>query len=486
MLKLKSGTDIRGTAVGENMQLTDEVIEKIAYGFYEYLKEKLGGDGFRIAVGNDSRISAERIKSAVIRVLNACGAEVTDCGLASTPAMFMVNIMTECDASVQITASHHPYDRNGIKFFTKDGGFEGEEITRVLEIAMSADSVATDTDKPVRKLDFMSMYAAMLRDKIKQGVNSANYEKPLEGFRFTVDAGNGAGGFFATDVLEPLGADITGSQFLEPDGMFPNHIPNPENETAMEFVCEAAKRNNADLGIIFDTDVDRAGCVTGDGEEINKNRLVALASVIALEGNEGGTIVTDSVTSTGLRKFIEDDLGGKHLRFRRGYRNVINKALELNAAGVNCPLAIETSGHAALRENYFLDDGAYLIVKIIIRLAKLRAEGRDLGDFFADFEDAAEEKERRLNLPEDNFREFGEKLIADFTEFVKDIPFITPEKENYEGYRVNFDGEHGSGWTMLRLSVHDPVLSVAMESSEKGGIAKMEETVNPFLDRYFG
>lgn len=484
LMKLKSGTDIRGTAVGDNMQLTDGAVEKITFGFYEYLKKKLGGDSFKIAVGHDSRISAERIKAAIIRVLNACGAVVTDCGLASTPAMFMVNVMTDCDASIQITASHHPYDRNGIKFFTKEGGFEGEEIAEVLTIASAQTTVATEI-RAVKTLDFMSMYSAMLRDKIKQGVNAEDFEKPLSGFHFVVDAGNGAGGFFANDVLAPLGADVSGSQFLEPDGMFPNHIPNPENETAMGFVCDAAVRNNADLGIIFDTDVDRAGCVTCDGAEINKNRLVALASYIALEGNEGGTVVTDSVTSTGLKKFIENNLGGKHLRFRRGYRNVINKAIELNKAGINSPLAIETSGHAALRENYFLDDGAYLIVKIIILLAKLRKEGRSLGDFFADFEDAAEEKERRFALPEDNFREYGENLIADFTEFVKTLDFVTPETENYEGYRVNFDENNGSGWTMLRLSVHDPVLSVAMESSVRGGIETMEKVVNPFLAKYF-
>jgi len=485
MLRLRSGTDIRGTAVGENMQLTDEVVERIAYGFAVYIKEKLGREDLSVAVGHDSRISAERIKAAVIRVLSACGISVTDCGLASTPAMFMVNVMTSCDASIQITASHHPYDRNGIKFFTKDGGFEGEEITKVLEIGSSVEKAPTDETKPAGKLDFMSMYSAMLREKIKEGVNAPDYEKPLAGFHFVVDAGNGAGGFFANDVLAPLGADVGGSQFLEPDGMFPNHIPNPENETAMGFVSRAATENKADLGIIFDTDVDRAGCVTCDGKEINRNRLVALASAIALEGNEGGTIVTDSVTSTGLKNFIENKLGGVHYRYRRGYRNVINKALELNEQGINCPLAMETSGHAALRENYFLDDGAYLIVKIIIQLAKLRNEGKSLDDLFEGFADAGAEKERRVALPEDNFREFGAALIADFTEYIKEYSFITPEEVNHEGYRVNFDADHGNGWTMLRMSVHDPVLSIAMESADAEGIAKMENWLASFMEKYF-
>ena len=83
-------------------------------------------------------------------------------------------------------------------------------------------------------------------------------DKPLEGLRIAVDAGNGAGGFYALDVLKPLGADITGSQFLEPDGNFPNHQPNPENKEAMESICRAVIENKADLGLIFDTDVSRS------------------------------------------------------------------------------------------------------------------------------------------------------------------------------------------------------------------------------------
>ena len=119
--------------------------------------------------------------------------------------------------------------------------------------------------------------------------------------------------------------DISGSQFLEPDGMFPNHIPNPENAAAMDSVRLATIRAKADLGVIFDTDVDRGGAVDAKGDELNRNRLVAVASAIALEGNEGGTIVTDSITSSGLKEYIEDTLGGHHHRFKRGYRNVITR-----------------------------------------------------------------------------------------------------------------------------------------------------------------
>ena len=485
LLSLKSGTDIRGTAVGENAALTDEAVRSITYGFLRYLSEKTGlaPAEMTVYIGNDSRISADRIKRAVCGVLCAAGVSVYDCGLASTPAMFMTTVKKDCTASVQITASHHPYDKNGLKFFTRAGGFEGDEIRTVLVYADAAGNVPCLAFPTLLYSNFMAEYAADLREMIKTAVNAEDYEQPLKGFRIAVDAGNGAGGFYER-VLASLGADTAGSRFLEPDGMFPNHIPNPENETAMSFICDAVKQNNADLGIIFDTDVDRAACVGADGSEINRNALIALAAIVALEGNPGGTIVTDSVTSDGLKEFIEQDLGGVHYRYKRGYKNVINKAIELNEQGINCPLAIETSGHAALRENYFLDDGAYLMTKLVILAAKLKGEGRTLAGLLSGLRRPAEALEKRYTIRLADFRPYGEKVIADLEEYCKQFGYLTPAPDNREGFRVAFDKDHGDGWLLLRLSVHDPVLPLNIESNSPGGAAKIEAFFDGFISRY--
>ena len=98
----------------------------------------------------------------------------------------------------------------------------------------------------------------------------------------------------------------------------------------------------------------------------------------------------------GLKDFIENTLGGKHYRYRRGYKNVIDKAVELNAKGINCPLAIETSGHAAMRENYFLDDGAYLCTKIIIKAAQLKKQGKELDELTAALKEPFEKQRDTL------------------------------------------------------------------------------------------
>lgn len=474
--KFKSGSDIRGYALGDEtnpLYMSDEMVMRSASAFAEWLKARTGKDDIFVSVGHDSRLSAERIKNAVIKALISNGVKVADCSLASTPAMFMTTVELGCDGAVQITASHHPKDRNGLKFFTRDGGLDGSDIADILKSAGEMQNPIGDKNGECTSCDFMSRYAEILRNMIINGVDDkADREHPLKGMKIVVDAGNGVGGFYAKDVLAPLGADISGSIYLDPDGNFPNHAPNPENAHAMECVSKATADVNADFGVIFDTDVDRAACVGKGGFEINRNRLVALASKIALASCPGGTIVTDSVTSDGLADFIAEN-GGKHLRFKRGYRNVINKQIELCANGIRCPLAMETSGHAAFAENYFLDDGAYLITKLIIEAAALSKQGTSLEELIGRLREAKEEKELRFRILCDDFRPEGEKVIGLFEQEAKNHIGWTAADNNHEGIRINADSSNGNGWFLIRLSVHDPIIVLNSESDDEGGIMKM-------------
>ena len=485
--QFKSGTDIRGVASegveGQPVNLTDDVVARMADGFVLWLSKKVSKapETLTISIGRDSRISGPHIVSICSERFKRCGATVLDCSLASTPSMFMTTVDLGCDGALQITASHHPFNRNGLKFFTREGGLEGSDIEEILEYAQNGESPAENSCGEIRKVDYMTDYAKGLCKKIKKEVNAEDYDHPLKGFKIVVDAGNGAGGFYADKVLSVLGADTTGSRYLEPDGMFPNHIPNPEDATAMASICEAVKEANADLGVIFDTDVDRGGAVDNKGNEINRNRLVAVAAAIALEGNEGGTVVTDSITSSGLKEFIEDTLGGQHYRYRRGYKNVIDKALELNAQGINCPLAIETSGHAAMKENYFLDDGAYLCTKIIIKAAQLRKEGKELDELTAALKEPVESKEVRFKILESDFRACGEKIINDLTAYAMAQNGWNVANDNREGIRVSFDKDNGDGWFLLRLSVHDPIMPLNIESDSVGGVDIIYNKLNEFL-----
>lgn len=484
---LKSGTDIRGVACegvkGEEINLTDDVVKGSSKGFIKFISEKSGKkpSELLLSVGHDSRITGEHIASLVIEEFTKAGARVLDCGLATTPSMFMTTVDLNCDGAVEITASHHPFNRNGLKFFTPDGGLEAEDIEQILQFAQDGGELEKAECGTVEKVNYMEQYAENLCNIIRKAVDAEDYMHPLKDFKIVVDAGNGVGGFYADKVLKPLGADTEGSKFLEPDGMFPNHIPNPEDKTAMDSICKAVVDSNADLGVIFDTDVDRGGAVDSTGKEINRNRLVALASAIALEGNEGGTIVTDSITSSGLKEFIENTLGGKHYRYKRGYKNVIDKGIELNAQGINCPLAIETSGHAAMRENYFLDDGAYLCTKIIIKMAQMKKQGKALESILQDLKEPVESREYRFNITEKDFRACGEKIIKDLEEFAQKQDGWILADDSREGVRVSFGKNDGDGWFLLRLSVHDPNMPLNIESDTKGGAEIIYRKFREFL-----
>ena len=478
---LKSGTDIRGYASdlgGKEVQLTDTAVDDIVSAFVVWYINKFDKDPteLKISLGHDSRITADRICDTVKNALIGSGVTVIDCGLASTPAMFMTTVDLGVDAAIEITASHHPFDRNGIKIFLPSGGLEGSFVSEILSLASDGIRVENVNSGKIVETNYMNDYAKILRKLIIDGVGRG--DRPLEGKKIVVDAGNGVGGFYANDVLKPLGADITGSHYLEPDGMFPNHIPNPEDKTAMTSICDAVLTNSADLGIIFDTDVDRAGCVGPDGAEINRNRLIALASYIAMGGKKGMTVVTDSVTSDGLKDYIENTLGGKHYRYRRGYKNVIDKAIELCSKGVDCPLAIETSGHAALKENYFLDDGAYLATKIVIEVAK----GTDITELLESLKMPADELECRIGITAEKFKEYGNMVIEELEKYISVKDDYKIADDNREGIRVSSK----DGWFLLRLSVHDPVMPLNFESNTKTGISDMISDLKPFLKKFGG
>lgn len=482
LLDLKSGSDVRGVALegyGEEVNLTDENVKAIVGAFVLFLKNRLGGKDVTIGLGHDSRLSAERLKNAALEALKEGGTTVLDSGLSSTPSMFMLtqNPENNCDGAIMITASHHPAQKNGLKFFTKSGGLESDDITAVLETAERGESALGEKSAVIKK-DYMKQYADSLVAFVRE---KCGEETPLAGFKIVVDAGNGAGGFYAERVLSPLGADTTGSQFLNPDGSFPNHVPNPEDRVAMMSICDCVRRNSADLGIIFDTDVDRAALVGKDGTEINRNRLIALVSAVLLEEQPGAYIVTDSVTSDGLRKFIEKR-GGTHHRYKRGYKNVINEAMRLNGEGKNAVLAIETSGHAAFRENHFLDDGAYLITRLLIKAAALKKEEKELASFIEELEMPAEAAEVRLSFKTEDWRGYGEEIIKNLTDFSRKVFSLEPS--TYEGVRTNVD--YANGWFLARMSVHDPIMPINIECAKKGGVKLIAKLLYKFFAPFAG
>lgn len=485
--KLQNGSDVRGVSLegvpGEAVNFTNNETYYLAISFATWLSTKLDKpvDTLKVAVSCDSRLSASSLKKGIFSGLAKLGVTPVDCGISSTPSTFMSTIYDDInsDGGIMITASHLPYNKNGMKFFTKDGGLNKTDIKALITGIDESIDYKEDLSS-VQSFDLVSRYSAHIVDIIKKGTGS---DQPFEGMHIIVDAGNGAGGFFAEKVLEVLGADTTGSQFLDPDGNFPNHIPNPEDTDAINSIIDATLKTKADLGIIFDTDVDRAAVIDSSGKAINRNKLIALMSAITLEENPGSTIVTDSVTSDGLTTFIES-LGGTHHRFKRGYKNVIDESVRLNQEGTLSTLAIETSGHGAFSENYFLDDGAYIVTKILIKLALLKKENKNISDLIATLVEPKDEVAIRVKIGLDDFAEYGKNVLAKFNELVTSDSHYEIVTPNHEGIRVNYDFDGVKGWILVRMSLHDPVIPINIESIEVNGCDEATKQVNEFLSNF--
>jgi len=474
-LQLQNGADIRGVAaegiIGESVTLTTDKVYALGQGFVLWLWEQRGKHPLRISVGSDSRLTGPKFVETLEKSITSMGCDVLNCGLSSTPSMLLSTKLPEvrADGAIMITGSHMPFNRNGMKFFAMGQEITTAQLTEIIELANTNYSKTEHTGS-VHITNLQAIYSSGLRRMIEESIPDAeDRNHPLSGLKIVVDAGNGAGSFYAQRVLRLLGADISSSQFMNPDGRFPNHMPNPEDYEAMRSVVNTVRMSGADMGILFDSDVDRIAVVDSEGRRINRNKLVAMASAIVLEEHPGTSIVTDSITSNGLSCFITDVLGGKHHRYQRGYRNVINEAKRLNSEGQPCWLAIETSGHAAFKENSFYDDGAYFATKLVIKLAQLKRQGKTLFSLIERLPVAVESYEHRLRILDDDFSRVASETMVSLRQFVSQIPGWEEVQQNYEGLRVMCNNDYEKGWFIIRQSLHDPVMPLNIESDVEGG-----------------
>jgi phosphomannomutase len=560
--RASNGFDMRGIVMSELTStsldgplLTNDAAFWVGVGFGEYLKKSADAVGsadsgpiISVGIGRDSRESGMELTRWIAGGLESVGVVAFDVGLCTTPAMYLSCVADkEADASsesspwpfsgaISVTASHLPSQWNGFKFFIPGmpSNIGEEGIQSIIHCCAETKfenltPVAYDFQGP--PTSFLPTYSKFLKKTVvdllshhwdtapaESGPAGSCEEYPLKGLKISVNAGNGAGGFLAA-TLSDLGADTSSSLNLQPDGSFPNHIANPEDKKAIQCTADAVIKGCADIGICLDTDADRVGLVEGSdglnsGRLLNRNCLIALVSKVALRGSSDsgpvGVIVTDSATSNELSRFIES-LGGKHVRYKKGYRYVIEKGRSIEG----CVAAVECSGHGAWRDNGWVDDGCYTAVKLVAELALMRleqsAERRKnaatlvesadlvklcrLSDLLADLAEPKESVELRFRVAGGPSKMEGvTQLALAAMRAIADSSYCNIdnggsgssysweiEKINHEGLRVNFDFsvvdpvEGGRpvrrcGWCMLRPSLHEPILSMQLESDEKGGV----------------
>ena len=449
-LKLRSGSDIRSRAEA----LTDAVCERIGYAFACMLAQRLKttADKLRIAVGRDARHSGARILAALTRGVVAADSDVLDGGLCAQPALFRQVFDPEAhtDGAVMVTGGDGLEAFNGFKFLTSQGGLEEADVALMLRMAAANEPPA---ERLVVRRNIMDDYRDALVVRAAEWL-ADDALKPLLGLYAAV-AVDTLGGVFFADLLERLGADVERLNESELEGGIP--------------------RLGADIGFAFDDDCSRAWFWDTAGRAVDGNRMIAMVAAMLLEKKPGLTLVTDSVTSTGLSSFIAE-WGGVHYRFKRGYRNVIGEAVRLNAKGIDCPLAIETTNHAAFRENGFLDDGIYLALRVACQVLDSKREGRTVFDPLADLSEPVEARTLRLRILDE---EDPAASAQEVVEVILSHTLLNPEwqmaPDSREGVRITFnlDGGVNNAWFQLRVSVHDPVMVLTAESDVPGGVKRV-------------
>ena len=282
---------------GHPLTLTPGKGANIAKAFLLWLAVNMGKNlkELTIAIGEDPRLSGRLLKVACFEALVPFGVTCFDCGITATPAIetFVTGKLAlepyglQCNGAIMITSSRGEPHMNGFKLFDQKGLLKGEDYDRILKAATSVEDLKK-LGEPGFKDNFKmkygkktyntndikltNIYSNYLCQLIKDSICKNNTcERPLSGRKICVDASNGTGGFIATKVFSPLGANIVDSQYLEPDGNFFNHPPNPDNKSAKHSVSMKTLAKSCDLGLLFDSDLSSFTAFDKLGFEIPKS-----------------------------------------------------------------------------------------------------------------------------------------------------------------------------------------------------------------------
>ena len=446
--------DIRGIA---DSDLTADNVTLIGKAFATYMLEQ---GRRKLVVGRDLRLSSERIRNAMVEAMVSCGVEIIDVGVVPTPTQYYGIVHFKADGGVMITGSHNPREYNGFKMSigvkgddgnVGIGSVYGENIQKLLAIIKAEKFVSGIGKEEV--VDITSDYVNSIKERVK--INKR--------LKIVIDPGNGCGALFAPQIWKDLGCEVI-CMYCEPDGNFPNHLPDP---TVMKYIKDLRAKvieEKADLGIGYDGDADRVGIIDNLGRPIFADKLLGLFARDTLTRYPGASIVFDVKCSQALPEFIEKS-GGVPIMWKTGHSLLKSKMKE-----VHSPLSGEMSGHIFFSDNYYgFDDaifGSGRLMQILTESGKTMAE---LHDEIPAFISTAEI--RVESTDEDKF-----DVVAGLVKYFK---------ENYDvididGARVLF----GDGWGLVRASNTQPALVMRFEAKTKERLTEIAEIFKTKLRDY--
>lgn len=438
--------DIRGIA---DEDLLDDNIVSLGKGIGTLLSRQ---GAKSLVVGRDVRLSSERLKNALVKGMLATGVNVIDVGVCLTPVQYFGIIHFDADGGVMITGSHNPIEYNGFKISKRGvAPVYGEQIQEIRKL-IEAEDFSTGTGELIEK-DIIPDYVETIKSKL-------SFNKKL---KLVVDAGNGTAGLLAPQLWRDLGCDVV-ELYCEPDGTFPNHLPDP---TVPKYVVDLQKKVlevGADVGIGYDGDTDRVGAIDEKGRMIYADRLIAILSREVLEKHPGAKIVFDVKCSQALPEEIEK-YGGEPVMYKTGHSLLKAKMKELHA-----PLAGEMSGHIFYSDDFFgFDDAVYVSGRLLQIMSNSDKTLSEMANEIPSFESTPEIRIEATD--EDKFKIVAE-LAADFKR--------TYETIDIDGARVLF----GDGWGLVRASNTQPVLVLRFEARSKERLAEIIEIFKNKLRQY--
>lgn len=434
--------DIRGTVPDELNETTVRLLGNAMAAYY------LDKGAARIAMGRDCRLSSPELAAWLTSALVASGMEVVDIGMVPTPVLYFSVRHLGLDGGIQITGSHNPPAFNGFKICLGEMPVYGKEIQEIRQIAETGDFRAGVGG--LETADVKNAYVDYVAENIRSG--------PVRR-KVVVDGGNGAGGPIGVRIYRRLGFE-TIPLFCEPDGLFPNHHPDPTIPENLEALMKRVTEAGADLGIAFDGDADRIGVVGPEGDIIWGDQLMIIFSRDLLARHPGAAVIGEVKCS----QTLYDDVtahGGKAIMWKAGHSPVRQKMKDEGAL-----LAGEMTGHIFFKERYFgYDDAIYAGARLLEILSKTDKRVEDL---LIGVPPMAATPEIRVDCPDD--RKFA--VVAAITEDLRKIYEVI----DIDGARVRLDG----GWGLVRASNTQPALVLRFEAT---GPTRLEEIRRIFMDQ---
>lgn len=423
--------DIRGVVETE---LTPEVVRDIGRALGSEAIER----GARsLAVGRDCRLSSPSLRDSLVEGLSSTGLAVVDLGEVPTPLLYFGVHYLELDGGVQITGSHNPPEYNGFKMLLGREAIHGASIAALRSRIEARRFVEAPAAGSVESRPIAATYI----DWVANSVSLA----PGRRIKVVVDGGNGMGGPTAVELYRRLGAEVI-ELFIEPDGRFPNHHPDPTVPENLEALIAKVRETGADLGIGYDGDADRIGVIDEAGRILWGDRLMILLSRAVLEDVPGAAIVGEVKCS----QTLYDDIGargGRPIMWKTGHSLIKAKMKETDAA-----LAGEMSGHIFYKHRYFgFDDAIYTGARLLEILSRSETP---LSARLADVPETHVTPEIRIDCPEGIKFGVADRLAR---ELAAEHEVIT-----IDGVRVKF----GDGaWALVRASNTQPALVLRAEAS---------------------